>query len=108
MGFVATPMPGDLPQKPRSRGLNPSDTSVIDEWTAYLRSQGWAASSVERALKRLRAFARATPGGLFQATRVDVARYADRQALREAVRAGRPADVMPIFEERGGARLSPP
>jgi site-specific recombinase XerD len=93
MGFVATPMPGDLPEKPRSRGLNPSDTSVIGEWATHLRSQGCAVSSVERALKRLRAFARATPGGLFQATQMDVARFAVGQAHRAAVRSGRPADV---------------
>ena len=94
MGFVAISMPGDLPQKPRSRGLNPTDTSVIGEWVTHLRSQGWAASSVERALKRLRAFARATPGGLFQATQMDVARFAVGQARRAAVRSGRPADVI--------------
>ena len=90
---MATRMPGDLPHKGRSRGLNPTDTSVIGEWATHLRSQGWAASSVERALKRLRAFARATPGGLFQATQMDVARFAVGQAHRAAVRSGRPADV---------------
>ena len=94
-------MLGDLPQKPPSRGLNPSDASLIEQWTTHLRSQGWAASSVERAVKRLRAFARATPGGLFQATGVHVARYADRQALREADRAGRPADVHAYLRGEG-------
>jgi site-specific recombinase XerD len=98
-------MPGDLPQKPQSRGLNPSDSSFIDEWTAYLKSQGWAASSVERAVKRLRAFAKATPGGLFQATRMDVARYADRQALREAVRAGRPAHFHAYLRGEGWRKI---
>jgi integrase len=96
MGFVATPT---------SPGSKPFDIAVIDEWAAYLRSQGWAASSVERALKRLRAFARATPGGLFQATRVDVGRYADRQVLREAVRAGRPANSGSYLRSEGWRKI---
>ena len=101
---MATPI-DDLRQKPRSRGLNPSDSSVIDEWTAHLRSQGWARSSVDRAVKRLRAFARATPGGLFQATQMDVARFADRQAHCEAVRAGRPADVHAYLRGDGWRKI---
>jgi hypothetical protein len=92
MGFVATPMHDDLRQESRTVGSKPFDISVLDEWAVYVRNQGWAASSVERALKRLRAFTRATPGGLFRATRVDVVRFAERQAHREAVRSGRPAD----------------
>jgi integrase/recombinase XerC len=84
---------------------SPFDISVIDEWTAYLKSQGWAASSVERALKRLRAFARATPGGLFQATGMHVARFADRQARREAVRTGRPADVRAYLRGEGWRKI---
>jgi site-specific recombinase XerC len=44
-------------------------------------------------------------GGLFQATRVDVARYADRQALREAVRAGRPADVHAYLRGEGWRKI---
>jgi integrase len=98
---MATRMPGDLPHKGRSRGLNPSDTSFIGEWATHLRSQGLAASSVERALKRLRAFARATLGGLFQATGMDVARFAVGQARRAAVRSGRPADVSPYGRGEG-------
>ena len=55
--------------------------------------------------KRLRAFARATPGGLFQATRMHVARYADRQAHREAVRAGRPANSGSYLRSEGWRKI---
>ena len=60
---------------------------------------------MERALERLRAFARAIPGGLFQATRVHVGSYADRQAHRPAVRAGRPANSGSYLRSEGWRKI---
>jgi site-specific recombinase XerD len=106
MGFVATRMLDDPRQESRASDSKPFDISVIDEWAAHLRrSQGWADSSVERAAKRLRAFTRATPSGLFQATQMDVFHFAQRQAHRETARAGRPADFNSYIRGEGWRKV---
>jgi hypothetical protein len=63
--------------QPRA-GLRPFDASMIEEWAADLGERGWAPPTVARALKRLRAFARMVPGGLFEATALDVPRLVAR------------------------------
>jgi integrase len=60
--------------------LDPAEASLIASWSTSLRARGWAASSIQRAAKRVRGFARSTPNGLLQATREDIASFAMARA----------------------------
>jgi site-specific recombinase XerD len=78
--------------------LRPADADLVSEWAATLLANGYASSSVDRAAKRLRAFARSTPNGLLRAAKSDVyAFYRKQEALllqRQA--AGEAAGLEPV------------
>jgi integrase len=77
---VPTAMSETVRPPTESLPLDPADAKLIASWSAALRARGRAVSSIQRAAKRLRAFARGTRNGLLQATREDVARFAMERA----------------------------
>jgi len=78
-------IPGDATTSVRpvaASPLRPADLELINAWGDRLRVEGYAESSIDRATKRLRSFARRLPNGLLKATRRDVvAFYEEREAV---------------------------
>ena len=60
-------------------GLEKTDAYLLAEWGRSLRAEGWSATSADRAVSRVRAFARATKHGLANATRLDVIEFIARR-----------------------------
>ena len=86
----------------KARDLNSFEENVLEEWAAHLRQQGHTASTVERTVKRLKAFARSLGGrGLFQATRADVANFAAARAAAVSRQRGDAADPYRYVRGRG-------
>jgi hypothetical protein len=65
--------------------LRPADAYLLKEWAQHLREKGWKPSSVQRALNRLRVFARVAKGGLCGAEKEDVAAFADQRCKATGV-----------------------
>jgi site-specific recombinase XerC len=76
----------DKPRKAHiSHPLDPADEYLLAEWADFLRAKGWKPSSVQRALNRLRAFARVAKAGLCGAEKEDVAAFADQRCKATGV-----------------------
>jgi integrase len=56
------------------------DADLIEAWSDELDLRGWSRRSIERATRRVRAFARDTPNGLVRASKDDVVRFATSRA----------------------------
>jgi site-specific recombinase XerD len=73
-------------------GYGQADEVLIAAWGDALRADGYAPSSIDRATKRLRSFARRLPNGLTRATWMDVDTfYRSRQRLAAERRMARRA-----------------
>jgi site-specific recombinase XerD len=67
------------------RELSPADVDALEVWCAVRRTRGESASSLRRAVQRVRSFGRHCPHGLLEATRGDVFAFASSWARRRAL-----------------------
>src|SRR5207237_4272395 len=63
----------------RAHPLEPADEYLLGQWADFLREKDWSPSSIQRALNRLRAFARVAKRGLCGAEKLDVAEFAHQR-----------------------------
>jgi integrase len=66
--------------------LRPQDTHRTERWHQHLLARGWSRSSAQRAVARVRAFARISREGLANAERADVVNYVVVRAEAAAVK----------------------